>query len=119
MAVWEVADAMENRVIMDEAGPSEEDKIEWTSEDVQTHFDPHSRESHPPTDSPAQAAINATPLTCQPPANDTFQVSPNNPFISRWRPSVFPNKPSHANNNSHPVLANDGFDYMYVPPAIK
>lgn len=119
VAVWEAADAMQNCAVLDEVGPSEEDKMERTSEYIQSHFDPHSGKSHLSTNSPVQAATNSSPSKCRPPANDTFQVSPNNPFISRWRPSIFPNEPSHANNTSHPALANDGFDYVYMPPAIK
>jgi len=90
VAVWEAADAMENG------------------------------KSHPPSDSPEQEAINARPSTSQPPANDTFQGIPNNTSSARRRLSYFLNEPpSHAYNNSHPALSNDGFDYAYVPPAIK
>lgn len=93
--------------------------MERTSEYVQSHFDPHQHISHPPNDSPVQAAITTSPSTFQLPAIDTFKVSPNNPFISRWLPSVFPNEPSHANNISHPELTYDNFDYAYIPPKVE
>ena len=66
-AVWEAADGMEKYMLVDEVGPSEEDKMRRTKEYITSHFDPHSYKGHPSNDPPAQPAIKATQSTCQPP----------------------------------------------------
>ncbi|CAL8260137.1 unnamed protein product [Boreogadus saida] len=66
-AVWEAADGVENDMLVEEVGPSEEDKMGRTEEYIRSHFDPHSHKGHPSTDPPAQPAIKATQSTCQPP----------------------------------------------------
>lgn len=114
-AVWEAADAMKHVMLLDEAGPSEEDKMERTSDYVTSHFNPNSHKTHPSTNSPTQATIKAHPSTSQPPAKET-SLSPHNPFNTICQPPAFPNETSYANDISHHALANDD---VYVPPAIQ
>ncbi|KAI7804924.1 hypothetical protein IRJ41_023810 [Triplophysa rosa] len=66
-AVWEAADATENYVVLNEVGPSEEDKMERTEEYITSHFNPQLYKGHLSTYSPAQAAIKASQSPSQPP----------------------------------------------------
>ncbi|XP_042281759.1 uncharacterized protein LOC121906755 [Thunnus maccoyii] len=113
-AVWELADAQAYPLVLDEVGPSEEDKMERTSDYITSHFDPQSHKSCPSTDFPDQVAIIAHSPKSQPPANETL-FSPRNPFNPEHRTPAFPNETSYANVTSH----SDIFDYVYVPPAVK
>lgn len=115
-AVWE--DAMDNFVILDEAGPSEKDKLERTSEYVQSQYDIYSGETHPRTKSLRQAAMNASSQVSQLPANETLEYS-YNPFLPTWQPPVRPKEPSYANNTTNPALANYGSENVQSPSAIK
>lgn len=112
--MWESADAQACPLVLDEVGPSEEDKMERTSDYITSHFDPQSHKSCPSTDFPDQVAIKAHSPKSQPPANETL-FSPRNSFNPEHRTPAFPNETSYANVTSHP----DIFDYVYVPPAVK
>ncbi|XP_028822925.1 uncharacterized protein LOC114778148, partial [Denticeps clupeoides] len=67
-AVWEAADVMRNCLLLDEAGPSEEDKMERTSDYVADHFNSHTENKGLQAHCSIQEAVN--PRT----------VSPHNPF---------------------------------------
>ena len=111
VAVWESAHTMERCILLDETGPSEEDKIERTSKYVQAHF--------APTSSPERAATKASPQTFQPATAATLCFSPNNPFSSSRQVPVSSHEPPQANNTGNVDLVVDGPDYAYVPPAVK
>ncbi|XP_062417991.1 uncharacterized protein LOC134102933 [Pungitius pungitius] len=116
-AVWE--DAMDNFVVLDEAGPSEKDKLERTSEYVQSQYELHSGETHPRTRSLRQAAMNASSQVSQLPTDETHQGYSSNPFSPTWQPPVSPKEPSYAKNITNPALANYGSENVQTPSAIK
>lgn len=113
-AVWESADAQAHPLFLDEVGPSEEDKMERTSEYITSHFDPQSHKSCPATDFSDQVAIKAHSPKSQPPANETL-FSPRNPFNPQHQTPAFANETSYANVTSH----HDFLDYVYAPPVVK
>ncbi|KAI7808136.1 hypothetical protein IRJ41_016509 [Triplophysa rosa] len=89
-AVWEAADATENYVVLNEVGPSEEDKMERTVEYITSHFNPQSYKGHLSTDSPAQAAIKASQSPNQPPGNlsHTNSNRSTQPFYPQGAPTA-------------------------------
>lgn len=57
VALWETAEAMDTLVILDEIGPSEDDKMEGTNEYIQAHFSPKAERSQLQHDSPPQPGM--------------------------------------------------------------
>lgn len=108
-AVWEAADAMKNCLLLDETGPSEEDKIERTNNYIASPFDPNSPKSHPPPDLSAQTPNIAYQCTSQPPVNETA-CNPHNPFNQKSWMHVFQNDPSYSSNVHRSALNHDNFD---------
>lgn len=75
-AVWESAvKGNNNYIVLDEA--TEQNKFEWTSENIQTHCHFASYVQ--------QTARKASPLSTQPTAHRTLTYSPNKPFASHHK----------------------------------
>lgn len=75
VTVWE-ADTKKKWPLLD---VEEEDKMERTTEYINSHFNLESSKSHPPIDATARADIKASRASYQPSANKTCQLSPENP----------------------------------------
>ncbi|KAG1953436.1 hypothetical protein F2P79_009964 [Pimephales promelas] len=110
-AVWESADSIAKCILLDETGSSGEDKMERTSEYVQTHFGP--------TSSPKREAMNTCSQAFQPATDGALIFSPNNAFSSYQQVPVSSHEPRQANNIGNGNLSEDGLDDVYVPPAAK
>lgn len=110
-AVWESADTIAKCILLDETSASGEDKMERTSEYVQTHFGP--------TSSTKRAATKACSQAFQPAADGTLIFSPNNPFSPYRQVHVPSHEPRQANNIGNVNISEDVLDDTYVPPAVK
>lgn len=110
-AVWESADKIAKCILLDETSASGEDKMERTSEYVQTHFDP--------TSSARRALTEDCSQTFLPVADGALIFSPNNPFSPYRQDHVPSHEVRQANNIGNVNLLEDGLDGAYVPPAVK
>lgn len=97
---------MRHGLLLDKAGPSEEDKMEQTSNYIADHFNSHTEKKGLHAYCTIQEAVNPQMIT--PPTQNERAVSPHNPFYLGCRTS-------YVNIVNHHNPMND--KYVCVTPA--